>query len=42
MDCRRVFYVKLDDWTWWAWTITTALLGLGLAGYSWAFIAAME
>jgi hypothetical protein len=41
MDSGRVFYVKLDDWTWWAWTITTALLIAGLSGYPWAFVAAM-
>ena len=38
---RRVFYVNLDDWTWWAWAITTVLLIIGLAGYSLAFVAAM-
>src|SRR6476660_6381528 len=36
-----IFYIKLDDWTWWAWTITTALLIVGLSGYSLAFIGAM-
>jgi len=41
MGSRRVFYIKLDDWTWWAWTITTALLMAGLSGYAPAFIAAM-
>jgi hypothetical protein len=38
---RRLFYIKLDDWTWWAWAITTALLIVGLSGYSLAFIGAM-
>lgn len=38
---RQLFYFKLDDWTWWAWTITTALLIAGLSGYSQAFIGAM-
>lgn len=41
MGSRRIFYIKLDDWTWWAWTITTALLVAGLSGYTPAFIAAM-
>jgi hypothetical protein len=41
MDSRRVLYMKMDDWTWWAWTITTALLIAGLSGYPLAFIAAM-
>jgi len=34
-------YIKLDDWTWWAWTITAVLLLIGLLGHSIAFIAAM-
>jgi hypothetical protein len=38
---RRLFYINLNDWTWWAWTITTVLLIIGLAGYSLAFVAAM-
>jgi len=38
---RRLFYINLKDWTWWAWTITTVLLIMGLAGYSPAFVAAM-
>ena len=38
---RRIFYIKPDDWTWWAWTITTALLVVGLSGYTPAFIGAM-
>ncbi len=38
----RRFYIKLDDWTWWAWTITTVLLVVGLAGYHLAFIGAMS
>jgi hypothetical protein len=40
-DSRRLFYIKLDDWIWWAWTITTALLIVGLSGYRLAFIGAM-
>lgn len=39
---RRLFYIKLDDWTWWAWMLTTLLLILGLSGYSPAFIGAMS
>lgn len=37
----RVLYIKPDDWTWWAWTLTTACLFVGLAGYRQAFLAAM-
>lgn len=33
--------IKLDDWTWWAWAITAALLLVGLSGYSPAFVGAM-
>src|SRR3954467_6123834 len=40
-NSRRLFYINLGDWTWWAWTITTALLIVGLAGYSPGFIGAM-
>jgi len=36
-----LFYIKLNDWVWWAWAITTALLIAGLAGYDVAFIWAM-
>jgi hypothetical protein len=38
---QRLLYIKVDDWTWWAWTITAGLLIVGLAGYDWAFIASM-
>ncbi|MBC8096079.1 MAG: hypothetical protein H7Y43_09720 [Akkermansiaceae bacterium] len=38
---RRLSHIKPDDWTWWAWAITTALLIAGLSGFSLAFIAAM-
>lgn len=38
---RPIFYIKLDDWTWWAWTVTTVLLVIGLSGYSPAFVGAM-
>jgi uncharacterized membrane protein HdeD (DUF308 family) len=38
---RRLFYVELGDWTWWAWTITTVLLVAGLFGHTWAFISTM-
>jgi hypothetical protein len=38
---RRLFYINLGDWTWWAWTITTVLLIVGLTGYSLAFVGAM-
>ncbi len=37
----RLFYINLDDWVWWAWTITTILLIVGLAGYPLAFVGAM-
>jgi hypothetical protein len=38
---RPLFYINLNDWTWWAWTITAVLLIVGLSGYSSAFIGAM-
>jgi hypothetical protein len=38
---RPLFYIRPTDWTWWAWTITTALLIVGLSGYGVAFIVAM-
>jgi len=38
---RRLFYINPADWTWWAWTITTVLLIMGLSGFGPAFIAAM-
>jgi len=38
---RRFFYFNLDDWTWWAWTLTTVLFIAGFAGISPAFIGAM-
>ena len=31
-DSRRIFYINLNDWVWWAWTLTTALLVAGLCG----------
>lgn len=37
----RLFHIKLDDWTWWVWTITAVLLAIGLGGYARAFIGAM-
>jgi hypothetical protein len=37
---RRLFYVNLNDWVWWAWTLTTILLIVGLCGYRPAFIGA--
>jgi hypothetical protein len=40
-DSRQLFFINLHDWTWWAWTITTALLIVGLCGYGPAFIGAM-
>src|SRR5215212_1128833 len=38
---RRLFYINLSDWTWWAWMITTVLLIIGLSGHSLAFIGAI-
>lgn len=38
---RRLFHLKPDDWTWWAWAVTAALLIVGLAGCSVAFVGAM-
>ena len=40
-SARRLFYINLGDWTWWAWIITTFLLLAGLSGHSLAFIGAM-
>lgn len=41
-NSRPLFYIKLNDWVWWAWAITTILLIVGLAGYDLAFIGAMS
>ena len=38
---HRRFYILLDDWTWWAWTLTAILLTIGLLMHPVAFIAAM-
>ena len=38
---HRRFYILLDDWTWWAWTLTAILLTMGLLGQPVGFIAAM-
>ena len=38
---HRRFYILLDDWTWWAWTLTAILLTIGLLGQPVAFVAAM-
>lgn len=40
-SARRIFYLKPEDWTWWAWTMTSVLLASGLAGVQEAFIGAM-
>ena len=37
---RRLFYINLNDWVWWAWTLTTVLLVAGLCGYDSALIGA--
>src|SRR5262245_31023944 len=37
---QRLFYINLDDWVWWAWTLTTVLIVVGLSGYHQAFIGA--
>ena len=37
---RRLFYINLNDWVWWAWTLTTALLVAGLSGYDQALVGA--
>jgi hypothetical protein len=34
------FFVMLDDWTWWAWSVTAVLLTLGLSGFPISFLAA--
>ena len=38
---NRHFYVLLDDWTWWVWTLTALLLTMGLLGHPMAFMVAM-
>jgi len=38
---RPLFYIIPYDWTWWAWSITCALLLVGLFGNPDCFIAAM-
>jgi hypothetical protein len=35
------FFFLLDDWTWWAWTLTAVLLTIGLMGHPSAFMGAM-
>jgi len=37
---RRLFYINLTDWVWWAWMLTTVLLVAGLSGYDRALIGA--
>jgi hypothetical protein len=39
-DSRRLFYINLNDWVWWAWTLTTILLVAGLCGYDSALTGA--
>lgn len=39
-DSRRIFYINLNDWVWWAWTLTTVLLVAGLCGYDSALTGA--
>jgi hypothetical protein len=38
---RRITYIILSDWTWWAWMLTSVLLVMGLSGHALAFIGAM-
>ena len=38
---RPILYINPGDWTWWAWTVTTVLLAIGLFGYDPAFVGAM-
>jgi hypothetical protein len=40
MNSRRLFHIKLNDWVWWAWTLTTVMLVAGLCGYDSALTAA--
>ena len=37
---RRLLYINLNDWVWWAWTLTTILLVAGLCGYDSALTGA--
>jgi len=36
----RIFYINLNDWVWWAWSLTTALLIAGFFGYAHALTGA--
>lgn len=38
---RRIYFL-LNDWTWWAWTLTAILLTICLLGQPIAFVAAMK
>ena len=38
---RHIFHIKLDDWTWWAWTFTAILLAAGLSGHDAAYVGAI-
>jgi len=38
---RRLFHIKFNDWVWWTWTLTTALLVAGLCGYDAALTGAI-
>ena len=40
-NSSRLFYIKLDDWVWWAWTVIAILLLIGLSDYNPAFLWAM-
>lgn len=40
-NSSRLFYFNLNDWTWWVWTVTMALLLAGLFGYTVAFLGAI-
>jgi len=37
---RRLFYINLNDWVWWAWMLTAVLLVAGLCGYGSALAGA--
>lgn len=41
LEDRRRFYFLVNDWTWWAWTLTAILLTIGLFGSPLAFVVAM-
>jgi hypothetical protein len=38
---KRRLFILANDWTWWTWMLTAALLAIGLFGFASAFVAAI-